>query len=144
MLSMSSMELNFDRRRLFWPQFNEYCRIWQATHSGRFSPNELNGWIGLPWTKVITIDSLNNGRFSFASFSSQPVMLMGRETPYTFRNSVLRISQRDLVLILERESMPVTMTYEGLVKTFDILNMWYLVVTKIIKQVNWNITEEKS
>jgi hypothetical protein len=33
--------------------------------------------------KGITIDSLNNGIFSFVLFSSQPGMLMGRETAYT-------------------------------------------------------------
>jgi hypothetical protein len=36
----------------------------------------------LLWTKVITIDNLNNGIFSFVSFSSQAVMLRSRETPY--------------------------------------------------------------
>jgi hypothetical protein len=51
--------------------------------------------------KVIAIDSLNNGIFSFVSFSSQPVMLMGRETPY-ISEMCHRTSQRltiDIALV---------------------------------------------
>jgi hypothetical protein len=78
---MLSRETNFHRRRLFWPQFTQYCRIRRATLWERFSPNELNGWTGLPWMKAITINSLNICIFSFVSFSSVAVMLIPRGTP---------------------------------------------------------------
>jgi hypothetical protein len=85
---MLSRETNFHRRRLFWPQFTQDCRIWQATLWERFSPNRLNGWNWLPWMKAITIDSLNICIFSFVSFSSMVVMLIPRGTPYIFEGEV--------------------------------------------------------
>jgi hypothetical protein len=46
--------------------------ISQSTHYGRFSPIGLNGWTGLPWTKFITIDDINNGIFALFHSRHRP------------------------------------------------------------------------
>jgi hypothetical protein len=58
--------------------------ISQSTYYGRFSRIGLNCGNGLPWTKVIIIDNLNNGVFHFVLFSSQTVKLRSGETPETY------------------------------------------------------------
>jgi hypothetical protein len=65
----------------FWPRFNQFYLSPRPTFERRFSPNGLSGWTGLPWTKVINIDNLNNVIFNFVVFSSQAVVLRFRGTP---------------------------------------------------------------
>jgi hypothetical protein len=60
--------------------------------------------------KVITIDSLNNGIFSFVSFSSQRVMLMAREPPYM-------MSKRCVLLYCDGE--PTQVDYPKMSNNFD-------------------------
>jgi hypothetical protein len=64
------------------PLFLPYHRIWQAALWLRFLRIASHGWNRFAWIKIIPIDTLYNDIFTFVLFSSQPVMLRSRETPY--------------------------------------------------------------
>jgi hypothetical protein len=54
------------------------------------------------------------------------------------------MNQHDLILVLQEENMPADMIYERFLEVFSFLDILYLIVTRIIRQMNWNTPEEKS
>jgi hypothetical protein len=51
-------------------------------------------------------------------------------------DSILWMSQHDLVLILHEDSLPTIMTHTKLVEAFGFLIILYTTVTKIIRQMS--------
>jgi hypothetical protein len=51
------------------------------------------------------------------------------------------MGRRDFVFVLQKENMPAIMINGKFMKAFAILDMSYLVMIEIVKQVNWNSPE---
>jgi hypothetical protein len=54
------------------------------------------------------------------------------------------MSEYEFVLVFQKVNISATMVYTRFVETFDFLDMPYLIVTRIVRQMNWNIPAEIS